>query len=102
VIGKFWLITFWPYTSDPGHSYAANNKDIIRRSPTASEVVDGDTNLASAAFASGNEDEFTTALGWDFPNTWKWITGYSYPVLHWQDEAPDANPDNLGGGFTWP
>jgi hypothetical protein len=95
VIGKFWLIAFWPNTSDPGHSYAANNKDI-KRGITASEAVDGDTNLASAAFASGNEDEFTN-LGWDFPNTWNWIDGYDYPVLAWQTSPPadPANPQSL-------
>jgi hypothetical protein len=31
---------------------------------------------------------YTTQLYWNFPTDWKFIDGYDYPVLSWQDSPP--------------
>jgi hypothetical protein len=96
---------FWNGPPFPTNNYAASDKAIIRSTTYSSTAVDGDTTHTVAALQGpGNEGKYT-ALSWIFDtpgNGWKWIDGYGYPVLHWQDEAPDVNPDTLGSGFTWP
>jgi hypothetical protein len=31
-----------------------------------------------------------TNAGWDFADVWKWLHGWDYPVLKWQNAAPGA------------
>jgi hypothetical protein len=85
VIGDFWNGTYSSTTN-----YAASDKAITRGTP-GSSAVDGDLTYAISAFqGSGNQSKYTT-LSWDFSNDWKFIAGYDYPVLSWQD-SPPANP----------
>jgi hypothetical protein len=39
---------------------------------------------------------------WDFPGSWKWITGYDFPVLSWQQTPPDISVLDADIGFIWP
>jgi hypothetical protein len=89
------------FPTAPPPNYAASDKAITRGSSPAG--FDGDTSYAISAFqGAGNQSKYV-ALSWTFVSPgWKWITGYSYPVLNWQTEAPDVALDNLGSGFTWP
>jgi hypothetical protein len=98
VIGDFWNGTY------SATNYAASDKAISRGSPGAS-AVDGITTYGISAFqGAGNQLKYETALSWvfDASSGWKWVTGYSYPVLEWQTEAPDVDLDNLDGIFIWP
>jgi hypothetical protein len=52
----------------------------------------------------------SAALDWNFvarTGAWKWISGYSYPALAWQEAPPQPGPASEpqgGGGITieWP
>jgi hypothetical protein len=84
-------------------NYAAYDK-AITRGTSGSTAVDGDATYAISAFqGSANQSKYP---GWDFTTgtgDWKFISGYDYPVLNWQTEAPPVTIlDNLGGGFVWP
>jgi hypothetical protein len=69
VTGKMWVQNS-SSSPDPG----ANNKD-------------GEARLL-ADFKDQTTSNIYTSAGWVFPNVWKWISGYDYPVLHWQTSAP--------------
>jgi hypothetical protein len=74
---------------------------------SGSYTTTADYDIASftaAASFQGSSSQATYA-GWNFtPGTgaWKWIAGYDYPVLSWQDSPPDLSvvPDSFV--VTWP
>jgi hypothetical protein len=44
-----------------------------------------------------NNTSTWTSIGtstWHFPNNWKFLSGYDYPVLNWQTRAP-ADPSSF-------
>jgi hypothetical protein len=47
-----------------------------------------------ADFKDQTTSNIYTTAGWTFPGVWKFISGYDYPVLHWQ-ERPPADPATL-------
>jgi hypothetical protein len=76
-----------------GTNYAASEKTITSGPPNTN-VVDGTPHPGANLQGSGNQSKYETDLGWVFENTpgyhWKWVNGYDYPVLAWQDGAPDV------------
>jgi hypothetical protein len=69
------------------NNYAA--ADITFTSPwTNTTNLDGDRTYYRVDFmGQGNQGKYT-ALGWNFTNDWKWLSGYSYPALSWQTTPP--------------
>jgi hypothetical protein len=56
---------------------------------------DGDAQLLSD-FKDPTTPNIYTGAGWDFGGVWKFISGWDYPVLKWQEAAPGATMEAAG------
>ncbi|MDR0720740.1 MAG: hypothetical protein LBF78_13980 [Treponema sp.] len=88
------------YTSN----YAASDIVISSTNTTTNLNLIGNTTYirsnfegppAGTVYSTGN-------LNWDFASDWKWLSGYSYPVLSWQTTPPDLSFISDSLVFTWP
>jgi hypothetical protein len=72
-----------------GNYTVTNNYAAPDNSISGGGGIDGDTTIFIADFqGQANEGKYT-ALSWTFNTPWKWLSPYPYPVLHWQETAPD-------------
>jgi hypothetical protein len=82
-------------TSFPGNltgNFVQANMQVKNYTLTPNDTRDG-TSKPLADFKSSSFYT-TSGVNWDFSNTWKFLSGYDYPVLNWQNRAP-ANPSSF-------
>jgi hypothetical protein len=75
-------------------SYAANDIVFVPSPQTATNpFLTGNNTLLRSAFAGPANQGRYVALGWTFGagGSWKYVSGYDYPALSWQDRPP-ADP----------
>jgi hypothetical protein len=70
-----------------GVVYIHNNTNASDQGP--SNAQDGE----ARSFTAFKNQTLYTSAGWDFGGVWKFISGWDYPVLKWQDAAPGAGMD---------
>ncbi|MDR0450451.1 MAG: hypothetical protein LBH26_04215 [Treponema sp.] len=76
-------------------NYAANDKTASPSNPPDPDLK-GYNTFASTAFRGPTAGAAydSTNLNWSFPNNWKFLSGYPYPVLPWQT-SPPVDPATL-------
>ncbi len=58
-------------------------------SPKTLSVKDDQNGCQIDVDAVGSQDTYTSLLGWDFTNTWKFVQNGQFPILKWMEYSAD-------------